>query len=73
MDYVLKRLVSNLRCNRCSSPVLLCELEDYPYQCLVCEEVDPYDYMTNEEAGEIGVMGYRTSEDTGLLEVQLNI
>lgn len=38
-----------------------------------CEEIDPYDYMTDEEAGEIGVMGYHTSEDAGLLEVQLNI
>ena len=38
VDYVLKRLVSNLRCNRCNSPVLLSELEDYLYQCLVCDE-----------------------------------
>jgi hypothetical protein len=46
-SYVQKRLVPNRVCNRCGNHVLTSELEEYPYQCLHCDE-DLYEFETTK-------------------------
>ena len=38
VDYVMDRLVENLRCNRCGAVVLRSDIKEYPYQCMHCDE-----------------------------------
>ena len=57
--YVLERDTFTVRCNRCGSPVLRSDLDDYVYQCMSCDE-DLYtiethkgEYHTDEEFDEL--------------------
>ena len=58
-EYVLERDTFTKRCNRCGSPVLRSDLDDYVYQCMSCDE-DLYtiethegEYHTDEEFDEL--------------------
>ena len=55
LDYIIKRDVGTIRCNKCGSPVLKSDLNDYAYQCMNCDE-DLYAIETHEGA-------YHTEEE----------
>lgn len=59
-EYVRTHLVSPHRlCNRCGSHVLKSDLEQYPYQCLNCDE-DMFECETHEETC---AAGYQADEE----------
>lgn len=37
-DYVNNKIVPRIRCRRCHHPVLESGSENYPFQCVVCDE-----------------------------------
>lgn len=37
-EYVNSRIQKDRRCNRCNHIVLTSELDEYPFQCLFCDE-----------------------------------
>lgn len=57
--YVLERDTFTIKCNRCGSPVLKSDLDDYAYQCMNCDE-DLYSFETHD--GE-----YHTDEELDTL------
>ena len=57
--YVLERDTFTIKCNRCGSPVLKSDLDDYVYQCMNCDE-DLYEFETHQ--GE-----YHTDEELDTL------
>ena len=57
--YVLERDTFIIKCNRCGSPVLKSDLDDYAYQCMNCDE-DLYEFETHQ--GE-----YHTDEELDTL------
>lgn len=67
--YVLKRLCTNVRCNRCNQPVLRSELEGYEYQCVEHDE-DLYGAETHNRepytADELNKLCINTKNVLGL-------
>lgn len=44
-EYVDSHLVKDRYCSRCGSPILKSDLEQYPYQCMTCDE-DLFEFET---------------------------
>lgn len=71
-EYIRENLVPYRHCNRCGSCVLKSELEQYPYQCIYCDE-DLFEIEHEEKPEPMEFSMHFTEKDVEFLRKKFRI